>query len=166
MKDEFESALEAPAKTQTVDVEEPKRLPRLDLDMPPPTNVLEDGESADDWQPFAPKVGEAPLAKGETQETAIQPGDWHSPKVEERIVDDNVAADMELEEPEEDPLEASEEEDAAALKGLPEDARERLEQAVDAIEWLARRVKHLPHRTKEILRLRRNRLKELVDCLK
>lgn len=163
MKEEFESALEEPASVQVVEVEEP-------VELPPPTN--NDFES-DDWEPYAPKAGNVPVAKGETQETAIKPGGWHSygypdtgkeapsdtPKPEE---EEAVKADMALKSPTDPP------EGVACQSGhnVPHDTAERLQQAVDAIEWLSKQIRNLPPKTKEILRLRRDRLKELIQILK
>lgn len=123
------------------------------IELPPPTNTNFESE---DWEPYAPNPDNVPIAKGETPETAIQPGDWHSPKVEEAKAGDS------LESPQE-PLGG-----VAPLSrhSVPDDAVERLGHAIDAIEWLSKQTRNLPPKTREIIKLRIERLKELRDTLK
>jgi len=147
----FQSALETPP----VEV-----LPSEDeVVLPPPTNPYTDVE---DYEPYAPSPDNVPLAKGETQETAIKPGDWHSPKVEE------AQASSALEEPEvtDEPVMPSGAAESLDGHNMPYDSVERIQQAIDGIKWLSQRVKNLPPRTKEILRLRIVRLEELIRILK
>ena len=159
----FEEALEAPASTQIV--EAPKIEDKIEL--PPPTNTDFD---SDDWEPYAPKADNVPLAVGETQETAIKPGDWHGPTISIPESTEPPYTPEELELKEGDPLEASPEplEDVAPPSGhnLPQDTVERLQQAAEAIKWLSQKARAIPPRTKEILRLRTERLEALIPYVK
>lgn len=127
--------------------------------LPPPTNPFTDVE---DYEPYAPSHDKVPLARGETQETAIKPGDWHSPKVEEAQAS---FALEELEDALDEPKNPSEATPKLSLDNLPYDSAERVRQAIDGIKWLSQRVKNLPPRTKAILHLRINRLEELIRAM-
>lgn len=170
---EFEAALEAPPTVIVVPEEPEEALPDDGIVVPPPTNT---NFNDDDWQPYAPRANNVPLAKGETQETAIKPGDWHSPKGSAVI---GVSSDGKIVETAVFHPDVLENQDKAVIKAqdtlegdvlsfghnLPDDTVERLEQAVEAIRWLSQKVKNLPPRTKEILRLRIVRLEELIRAL-
>lgn len=118
-----------------------------------PTNTNFDD---DDWEPYAPKANNVPLAGGETQETAIKPGNWHSIDQAKDSLEKSV-------------IEAQDALEEASIQfsyNLPTDSVERLQQAIDAIKWLSQKNKNLPPRTKEILRLRIARLEEIIYALK
>lgn len=151
----FEEVLEVPVLTETT---EPKEADFKDEEIPPPTNTDFDD---DDWQPYAPKSKNVPLAAGETQETSIKPGDWHSPEVIP-----TAPSNAHVEKPIVEAQDALEESPIQFSYNLPTDSVERLQQAIDAIKWLSQKNKDLPPRTKEILRLRIARLEEIIYALK
>jgi hypothetical protein len=105
----------------------------------------------EDWNPHAP---EGMATTGEGFEAIAQEPGPDFPEKEPKA---------------EDHLEASPEppETVALHSGhlLPQDTVERLQHAVDAMEWLAKEARNIPPRTKEILRLRRDRIKELIRLL-
>lgn len=157
----FEEVLEKQPVNQIIKAADFQSHNNDGIHLPPPTSSNLD---ADEWEPYAPKANNVPLAQGETQETAIKPGGWHS--IDNIEVKETNKAAMSLEES------VAEAEDAPEAKAiqfsydLPKDSVERLEQAVDAFKWLSQRVRNLRPKTKEILRLRITRLEELIKVLK
>jgi len=156
----FKEVLETQPVNQTVTAADFQSHDDDGIHLPPPTSNNLD---ADEWEPYAPKANNVPLAQGETQETAIKPGGWHSID-EVKVVETNKAA-MSLEE---SVAEAEDTPEAKAIQfsyDLPKDSVERLEQAVDAIKWLSQKVRNLPIKTCAILNLRITRLEELIKVL-
>lgn len=155
---EFEAALESPPAAISIPEEVVDALPEDEVELPPPSNTNFDD---DNWEPYAPSPDNVPLAKGETQETAIKPGGW----VDVPVTPDPVEADASLEESLEKPQDALEDAPVPDKHSMPLDSVERIQQAIDGIKWLSQKVRNLPPRTKEILRLRIIRLEELIRAL-
>lgn len=161
--------------SQALDAAVEEAAPKLPKPVPPapPEDDFEDGDS---YEPYAPKPGAVPLAAGETQETAIQPGDWADIPKTTTPPEDEPAAETEpasqpaanpdvsaqigehaLESPEM-PLESSE-----ALFGAvtADDLSKWLTLAVDAINWLAKRDRRLKPKDKGILKARIENLQRI-----
>jgi hypothetical protein len=157
----FKEALEAQPVNQTITAADFQNYDDDGIHLPPPTSNNLD---ADEWEPYAPKANNVPLAQGETQETAIKPGGWHS--IDDIKATETDKAAMSLEESVVEAEDAPEAKPIQFSYDLPKDSVERLEQAVDAIKWLSQKSRNLPPKTNEILRLRITRLEELIKVLK
>ena len=157
----FEEVLETQSENQTVTAADFQSYDDNEIHLPPPTNSNLD---ADEWEPYAPKENNVPLAQGETQETAIKPGGWHS--IDDIKATETDKAAMSLEESVVEAENAPEAKPIQFSYDLPKDSVERLEQAADAIKWLSQKARSLPPKTNEILRLRITRLEELIKVLK
>ena len=156
----FEEVLETQPVNETIKAADFQSHNDDGIHLPPPTNSNLD---ADEWEPYAPKANNVPLAQGETQETAIKPGDWHSIDNIKVVETDKAAMSLE-----ESVAEAEDAPKADAIQfsyDLPKDSVERLEQAVDAIKWLSQKARNLPLKTCSILNLRITRLEELIKVL-
>lgn len=142
----------------------------------PPAPPEEDFEDADSYEPYAPKPGAVPLAAGETQETAVQPGDWSdipkaTPPTESKPAAEIQPAGQPATQPEiseqigEHALESPETalESSEALFGAvtADDLSKWLTLAVDAINWLAKRDRRLKPKDKGILKARIENLQRI-----
>jgi|688.fasta_scaffold07464_3 hypothetical protein len=157
----FKEVLETQPVNETIKAADFQSHDDDGIHLPPPTNSNLD---ADEWEPYAPKANNVPLAQGETQETAIKPGYWHS--IDDIKVVETDKAAMSLEESVAEAEDASKASSIQFSYNLPKDSVERLEQAVDAIRWLSRKTKDLPPKTKEILSLRILRIEELIKLIR
>lgn len=132
------------------------------IEQPP----MEDVEDGDLYEPYAPQPGEVPLAAGETQETAPQPGDWKTP---------DIKLPTAQEQPE-TPKQADEEEPSTAEMALDPKAdtseplfgnvtadylAKWLGYGIDAIEWLVKQNRRIQPKDKTILEARVAKLRSI-----